>query len=93
MGKLKALRAEVRAAKEELRRLSTLLNDYKYGNGEEFEDNLAIESAIGDLTFAIDGLKDEIADIKAKKSTAKSTKGGSRRKKTRKSRKSRKSRQ
>ena len=88
MGKLKRLRAEYRAAKEELRRLSTLLNDYKYGNGEEFEDNLAIESAMGDVTFMMEGLKDEIADLKAKKSTAKSKKGGGRKKsqKTRKSR-------
>ena len=88
MGKLKTLRAEVRAAKEELQRLSTLLNDYKYGNGEEFEDNLAIVSAIGDLTYEIDRLKGEIADIKAKKSTAKSKKGGGRKKakKTRKNR-------
>jgi hypothetical protein len=86
MGKLKKLRAEVRAAKEELQRLNTLLNDYKYGNGEEFEDNLAIGSAIGDLTYVIDGLKGEIADIKAKKSTAKSKKGGSRQKKTRRNR-------
>ena len=89
MGKLKTLRAEVRAAKEELQRLSTLLNDYKYGNGEEFEDNLAIVSAIGDLTYEIDRLKGEIADIKAKKSTAKSTKGGSRHKKAKKTRKNR----
>ena len=86
MGKLKTLRAELRAAKEELRRLNTLLSGYNYGNGKEFEDNFAIESAMGDVTFMIDGLKDEIADLKAKKSTARSTKGGNRYKKTRRNR-------
>jgi hypothetical protein len=89
MGKLKRLRAELRAeykaAKEELIRLSTLLNDYKYGNGEEFEDNFAIESAMGDVSLMMEGLKAEIADLKPKKSTAKSKKGGGR-KKTRRNR-------
>jgi len=103
MGKLERLRAEYRAAKEELRRLSTLLNDYKYGNGEEFEDNFAIESAMGDVSLMMEGLKAEIADLKAKRSarkssSAKSTTGGSRRKakkskKSKKAQKTRKSRQ
>ena len=96
---MKRLRAEYRAAKKELQRLSTLLNDDEYVYGEEFEDNLAIQSAMGDLTFMMEGLKAEIADLKAKRSarkssSAKSTTGGSRRKakKTKKSKKAKKTR-
>ena len=93
MGKLKELREQHRAANKEYERLNMLLKEFKYGNGEEFEDRFDIEEAMGAELQKIGGLEADIAELKAKRSAKKGTKGGSRRKRSRKSKKTRRSRQ